>query len=122
MSDIPSTTSSTNEPKNAPSESNNPVTISIKGLNKDDYHLILYDGRWVQHKHMTKLAKDMRKQGHHFAIIPVECDPSKVIHLVGADPIAQKPVLEYVYDPEKQSIPFPQFTQSEESPKKEPQE
>ena len=86
--DTPETTPSTKGPKgpkDSPNESNNPVTISIKGLNKADYHLIVYDERWIRHTDMISLAHDMKLHGYHFSIIPVAEDPSKAIHHVGAD-------------------------------------
>ena len=87
MPNTPATTPSTKGPKDSPNESNNPVTISIKGLNKADYHLIVYDERWIKHADMISLAHDMKLQGYHFSIIPVAEDPSKAIHVAGTNPV-----------------------------------
>lgn len=59
--------------------------VSIKGLNKDDYHIILYDERFVRHGDMVNMAKHMGKLGYRFSLIPVATDPSKAIYLAGSD-------------------------------------
>lgn len=60
--------------------------LSIRGLNKTDFYLLIFDAKWVTADHMAHISQDLIANQINFSIIPTLGNPKEVLHIAQAEP------------------------------------